>query len=68
MKISNHVISTCVNIDSYDCRSRGVSRFADAIPFTMELYNIFTDRIYNCLNNSFPLNKEFLDKDNINTF
>ena len=43
MKIPNHVISTCVNIDSCDYRSRSESRFADAIAFNMELYDIFTD-------------------------
>ena len=43
MKISNHVVSTSVNIDSCDYRSRSESRFADAIAFNMELYDIFTD-------------------------
>ena len=58
MKISNHVVSICVNIDSCDYKSRCESRFADAISFNMELYDIFTDWIYNCFNNIFPLNKE----------
>ena len=58
MKISNHVISICVNIDSYYYRSWCESRFADVIAFNMELYNIFTDWIYNYFKNTFPLNKE----------
>ena len=37
MKISNHVVSTSVNIDSCDYRSRCESRFADAFAFNMEL-------------------------------
>ena len=52
MKISNHVISICVNIDSYYYRSWCESRFADVIAFNMELYNIFTDWIYNYFKNT----------------